>query len=85
MVSWFIAENKAVAIAIGSLSFLSILYVYRKNRPSAPLPPGPPPVPVVGNIFQIPKERTWVKYAEWAKQYGEDYLVKEWRMPKISD
>ena len=85
MVSWFVAENKVVAVAIGSLSFLSILYVYRKTRPSAPLPPGPPPVPVVGNIFQMPKEYTWIKYAEWEKQYGENYLVKEGRMLKISD
>jgi len=85
MVSPIIADNKVVAVAIGSLSFLSILYVYRKTRPSAALPPGPSPVPVVGNIFQMPKGHTWIKYAEWAKQYGENYLVKEWRVLKISD
>ena len=75
MVSSLIADNKATVSAIGSFSFLSILYVYRKTRPSEALPPGPPPLPVVGNIFQMPKEQPWLKYAEWAKQYGKRYLV----------
>ena len=74
MVSSLIADNKVTAFAIGSFSFLSILYIYRKTHPSAALPPGPPPLPVVGNTFQMPKEQPWLKYAEWAKQYGKGYL-----------
>jgi hypothetical protein len=73
--SSFIPDNKAAAVAIGSFSFLSILYVYRKIRPLAALPPGPPPLPIVGNTLQMPKEQPWLKYAEWAKQYGEGYLM----------
>jgi len=79
MGSSFIADNKVVALATGSLSFLSILYVYRKTRPSTALPPGPPQTPIVGNFFQAPKERPWLKYAEWAEQYGKIYLVMSWR------
>ena len=78
-----IAENSVTAFAIGSFSFLSILYVYRKTRPLAALPPGPPPLPVVGNTFQMPKEQPWLKYAEWAKQYGEGYLAASQRSIKI--
>jgi hypothetical protein len=85
MVSSFIEDNKVVAAAIGSLSFLSILYVYRKTRPSALLPPGPPQAPVVGNLLQVPKEQPWLKYAEWAERYGASYLAKEWEMIKTSD
>jgi hypothetical protein len=70
MVSSFIPGNK-VAIVIGSLSFLSILYVYRKTRSWAALPPDLPASPVVGNVFQMPKEQPWLKYAELAKRYGE--------------
>lgn len=80
MMSPFIEDNKVVAAAVGGISFLSILYVYRKTRPSAALPPGPPQAPVVGNLFQIPKERPWLKYAEWAEQYGESHLATEWEI-----
>ena len=71
-----IPNNKVTAIAIASVSFLGISYVfYRRARPSAALPPGPPPLPIVGNVLHMPKEQPWREYAEWAKQYGETYLT----------
>ena len=82
MVSAFIADYKLVAIAIASFS---ILYVYRKTFTSAALPPGPPQAPVVGNVFQMPKERAWLKYADWAKQYGKIYLDREPKVVKTPD
>jgi hypothetical protein len=85
MASSFIKDNKVVAAAISGLSLLSILYVYRKTCSSAALPPGPPRAPIVGNVFQIPKERPWLKYAEWAEQYGESYLATERGMIKTPD
>jgi len=75
MVSSLITGNKLTATVIGGFSLLGILYVYRKTRHSAALPPGPPPLPIVGNAFHMPKEQPWLKYAEWAKQYGVTYLV----------
>ena len=75
MGSSFVADDKVVALAIASLPFLIILHVYCKSRPSSVLPPGPPQAPVVGNLFQMPKERAWLKYAEWAEQYGKSYLA----------
>ena len=80
MRSSFIADDKVVALAISSLSFLSILYVYRKSRPSSALPPGPPQTPIVGNLFQMPKERPWLKYAEWTEEYGKSLLTMRWNM-----
>ena len=79
MVSSFITDNKLVAIAIAGFS---ILYIYRKTRASTALPPGPPPAPLVGNVFQLPKERAWLQYAEWAEQYGKSCLDKERRRVK---
>ena len=80
MGSSFVADDKVVALAISTLSFLSILYVYHKSRPFSVLPPGPPQAPIVGNLFQMPKERPWLKYAEWTEQYGKSYLNMKWKM-----
>ncbi|EKM56447.1 uncharacterized protein PHACADRAFT_92801 [Phanerochaete carnosa HHB-10118-sp] len=33
-------------------------------------PPGPPGPPFVGNTYQIPRDRQWLKFDEWIKHYG---------------
>ncbi|KAL4888249.1 cytochrome P450 [Aspergillus ambiguus] len=33
-------------------------------------PPGPPGKPIVGNLLEIPNKHSWLKFAEWAKEYG---------------
>lgn len=61
----------AAAAACASL----LLYVsHRRQRGvAAPLPPGPRPLPILGNALQIPSstDRSWLKFSEWAKQYGD--------------
>ncbi|KAJ7596428.1 cytochrome P450 [Mycena floridula] len=37
---------------------------------SLPFPPGPSPLPILGNIKDLPKEKPWLVYTEWAKKYG---------------
>ena len=85
MESSFIADDKVVALAIGSFAFLSMLYVYCTSRPSSVLPPGPPQAPIVGNLFQMPKEHPWVKFAEWTKQYGKSHSDMSWKLISTSD
>ncbi|EAT92552.1 hypothetical protein SNOG_01057 [Parastagonospora nodorum SN15] len=34
------------------------------------LPPGPFPFPIVGNHYQISKDRPWLQWAEWAEYYN---------------
>ncbi|KAI0056400.1 cytochrome P450 [Artomyces pyxidatus] len=43
----------------------------RRRRKGLPYPPGPRPLPVIGNLFDIPSEYSWLTYAEWAKIYGD--------------
>ena len=33
-------------------------------------PPGPPGVPILGNEFQIPSDKQWLRFHEWSKKYG---------------
>ncbi|KAG8911965.1 hypothetical protein FRC02_006233 [Tulasnella sp. 418] len=63
----------------GALGILSagILYRVSKIGQREPLlPPGPPTTPVLGNIAILPKTNTYVKFNEWAKQYGEMLSLK---------
>ncbi|KAK1222177.1 hypothetical protein PQX77_014997 [Marasmius sp. AFHP31] len=39
-------------------------------------PPGPTKLPVIGNLLQMPKTRQWVKFREWALEYGPIYHLK---------
>ncbi|OSX64689.1 hypothetical protein POSPLADRAFT_1134235 [Postia placenta MAD-698-R-SB12] len=46
-----------------------VLWLDRRLR-RFPMPPGPRGFPIIGNALQMPQEREWVKFTEWAKTYG---------------
>ena len=57
------------------LGFLFIAWLLPKMRAKRhkrqnEVPPGPTGLPVVGNLFDIPTEKAWIKYTEWGKKYG---------------
>lgn len=33
-------------------------------------PPGPPPMPIIGNLLDMPTNMEYIKYMEWAQEYG---------------
>lgn len=35
------------------------------------IPPGPPGSWLVGNTYQIPTDKQWLKFDEWINKYGE--------------
>ncbi|KAF4585218.1 hypothetical protein EYR40_002055 [Pleurotus pulmonarius] len=57
-----------IAVAF-TLGVTSLCWTLRKGRPV--FPPGPPRAPIVGNLFDIPVDTPWVKFAEWGKVYGD--------------
>jgi hypothetical protein len=47
-------------------------YVFKKQSGlhHLPLPPGPKGFPVIGSLFDMPTERTWLEFDRWFKTYG---------------
>ncbi|KAI0061753.1 cytochrome P450 [Artomyces pyxidatus] len=59
---------------------LTLLFVQavreRRRRKGLPYPPGPRGLSIIGNLFDAPRERPWLTYAEWAKKYGDILSLK---------
>lgn len=59
-----------ITVAISSILFSFILFVWysAKKRPS--YPPGPKRLPIVGNLLSMPSHEEWVTYRKWSDQFG---------------
>ncbi len=56
-------------VLVFSLGAFLAIRDYRR-RLGLPYPPGPRPLPVIGNLFDIPKEFSWLEYTQLSKKYG---------------
>lgn len=62
-----VAGNTAMPLFLAS-GIAVVLYLTTRRRRN--LPPGPKGYPVIGNVFDMPKQEGWKKYLEWGQQYG---------------
>ncbi|CAH7688066.1 cytochrome P450 [Phakopsora pachyrhizi] len=67
----------SIFAAVTTILITSVaLLKHNAKKPVGKKLPGPRGLPLVGNLLQIPKERPWVKMAEWTKIYGPIYRLK---------
>lgn len=70
----FLLREYPVSASLATLLVLVLVQRQVKTgRPSLrnlPLPPSPKGYPLIGSLFDVPKEKPWVAYTEWAKTYG---------------
>jgi hypothetical protein len=61
-----------IAIAIGAVSLIALLFVRTSKRRSRslPLPPGPRQIPFLGNALDIDITEPHITYTQWGLQYG---------------
>lgn len=73
-----------ILIPLGLAAF--ILYCLSRRRrlpPGTRLPPGPKRLPVVGNLFNVPHEHPWLKYADWNATYGDVVYMEVFGSPVV--
>jgi hypothetical protein len=57
----------------GTVAGLLVLAALKRQaaRRKLPRPPGPKPLPLVGNLFDFPKEKAWLTYRALNERYGD--------------
>jgi hypothetical protein len=60
----------AVCVAGGATVGLLLKSLLSSPSSQCKLPPGPPGIPLLGNIFDLPKKFPWLKLMKWKEQYG---------------
>jgi hypothetical protein len=56
-------------VIMSSLAAFFAIRDYQRRR-GLSYPPGPPPLPFIGNLFDIPKDFSWLSYIQLSKKYG---------------
>ncbi|KAH9856137.1 cytochrome P450 [Lenzites betulinus] len=62
----FTAWHAAVVVL---LVLAAKVAVDRRRR--LPTAPGPPGWPLIGNLLDVPLERSWIVFAQWSEKYGD--------------
>ncbi|KAH9941412.1 cytochrome P450 [Amylocystis lapponica] len=55
-------------------SAVALVLLWISRRRKLPLPPGPKGVPVLGNVFGIPKTYEWLAYQRWGREFNSDLI-----------
>ena len=69
-----------ILVAVPVIIAIVLVFSQLRNKQTiiptdAQIPNGPPGKPLVGNLLDVPPYHSWLKFAEWSKQYGPLYRL----------
>ena len=64
-------QFSSMDLLIGVVAFALLALLLVSRRPRHRSPPGPAGIPLLGNIFGLPKRSEWLTYWRWSHEYGE--------------
>jgi hypothetical protein len=73
--SFFVGLAPYIAGTVAGLLVLNVLK-RQATRRTLPRPPGPKPLPLIGNMFDFPKEKEWLTYRSWNECYGDIVYIE---------
>ncbi|KAL1721917.1 cytochrome P450 [Schizophyllum commune] len=66
----------STSLAVAVFTLAASYKILRTASREHGLPPGPPTRPIFGNALQVPTKGMYLRFTEWAREYGEIYSIK---------
>ncbi|KAI0674497.1 CyP450 monooxygenase [Trametes maxima] len=77
------SDSPAWSVVAGIALFLCLWKFNTSRKRSSMLPPGPPRLPIVGNMFDVPKEHVEAKCRELNQKYGDVVYLDAFGQPLL--
>ncbi|KAI0774931.1 cytochrome P450 [Trametes elegans] len=65
------SSSTALAVSAVILVVIAARTLWSRKIVALHLPPGPRGLPLLGNLFDMPRKEAWKTFADWSREYGD--------------
>jgi hypothetical protein len=80
----FLLISAVDTLAISLFLYLIVKSRDRRRQEGLSYPPGPPSWPIIGNYFDMPKDKPWIAYTDMSKKYGRRIILGTTGSPQLN-